>query len=94
MLSTPEEPINIKSIIFGRYEIGTWYNSQYPEEYGRNLDRMYICEHCLKYMLEESTLRVHKVGHGQRYAVTAGPVLRHLSSQCRLIAVGDRHRET
>ncbi|KAI8583050.1 hypothetical protein K450DRAFT_223970 [Umbelopsis ramanniana AG] len=66
MLRTPEEPINIKSIVFGRYEIGTWYNSQYPEEYGRNLDRMYICEHCLKYMLEENSLRVHKANCRKR----------------------------
>lgn len=58
--SEPLKPRNINSIIFGMYEIGTWYHSPYPEEYGLEADKMYICEHCLKYMREETSLRTHK----------------------------------
>ena len=35
------------SIIFGNYEIDTWYFSPYPEEYEK-CKRLYICEFCLK----------------------------------------------
>ncbi|GAB5587305.1 hypothetical protein Unana1_02205 [Umbelopsis nana] len=54
-------PRNIDSINFGLYEIGTWYHSPYPEEYGHPTSKMYICEHCLKYMRGENALRAHKV---------------------------------
>ncbi|KAA0188438.1 Histone acetyltransferase, partial [Fasciolopsis buskii] len=39
----------IDHIQFGKYEIDTWYFSPYPEEY-RRLNKLWICEYCLKYM--------------------------------------------
>uniref|UniRef100_A0A8C1YH20 Histone acetyltransferase n=1 Tax=Cyprinus carpio TaxID=7962 RepID=A0A8C1YH20_CYPCA len=48
----------IKTILFGRYELDTWYHSPYPEEYAR-LGRLYICEFCLKYMKSQTILRRH-----------------------------------
>ncbi|XP_050961843.1 histone acetyltransferase KAT7a isoform X8 [Labeo rohita] len=48
----------IKSIVFGRYELDTWYHSPYPEEYAR-LGRLYMCEFCLKYMKSQTILRRH-----------------------------------
>ncbi|KAL6474728.1 hypothetical protein MHYP_G00157680 [Metynnis hypsauchen] len=48
----------IKTIIFGRYELDTWYHSPYPEEYAR-LGRLYVCEFCLKYMKSQTILRRH-----------------------------------
>ncbi|XP_032821282.2 histone acetyltransferase KAT7-like isoform X2 [Petromyzon marinus] len=48
----------IKSIMFGRYELDTWYHSPYPEEYAR-LGRLYVCEFCLKYMKSQTILRRH-----------------------------------
>ena len=39
----------IDQIRFGKYEIGTWYFSPYPDEY-RRLKCLWICEFCLKYM--------------------------------------------
>ncbi|KAM9392114.1 histone acetyltransferase KAT7-like isoform 2-T2 [Pholidichthys leucotaenia] len=48
----------IKTIVFGRYEIDTWYHSPYPEEYAR-LGRLYMCEFCLKYMKSQTILRRH-----------------------------------
>ncbi|XP_077354795.1 histone acetyltransferase KAT7-like isoform X2 [Festucalex cinctus] len=48
----------IKIIVFGRYELDTWYHSPYPEEYAR-LGRLYMCEFCLKYMKSQTILRRH-----------------------------------
>uniref|UniRef100_A0A8C8CAH2 Histone acetyltransferase n=1 Tax=Oncorhynchus tshawytscha TaxID=74940 RepID=A0A8C8CAH2_ONCTS len=48
----------IKTIVFGRYELDTWYHSPYPEEYAR-LGRLYMCEFCLKYMKSLTILRRH-----------------------------------
>lgn len=48
----------IKTIVFGRYELDTWYHSPYPEEYVR-LGRLYMCEFCLKYMKSQTILRRH-----------------------------------
>lgn len=50
----------IKNILFGRYELDTWYHSPYPEEYAR-LGRLYVCEFCLKYMKSQTILRRHMV---------------------------------
>lgn len=42
---------NIKAIRFGEFEISTWYQAPFPEEYSRVPDgRLWICEFCLKYM--------------------------------------------
>ena len=48
----------LKKIDFGRFELGTWYSSPYPEEYAR-LPKLYICEFCLKYMKSATILRRH-----------------------------------
>ncbi|XP_031654940.1 histone acetyltransferase KAT7 isoform X1 [Oncorhynchus kisutch] len=68
-LKTPQEKLRIqgqitegsnmiKTILFGRYELDTWYHSPYPEEYAR-LGRLYVCEFCLKYMKSQTILRRH-----------------------------------
>ena len=43
----------------GRYEIDTWYFSPYPEEYA-NVEKLFLCEFCLKYMKKKKTLERHK----------------------------------
>ncbi|KAJ8418204.1 hypothetical protein AAFF_G00139130 [Aldrovandia affinis] len=45
-------------IEFGKYEIQTWYSSPYPPEYSR-LQRIYLCEFCLKYMRSRNILHRH-----------------------------------
>uniref|UniRef100_A0A3Q0T9U9 histone acetyltransferase n=1 Tax=Amphilophus citrinellus TaxID=61819 RepID=A0A3Q0T9U9_AMPCI len=45
-------------IEFGKYEIQTWYSSPYPPEYSR-LQKLYICEFCLKYMRSKNILQRH-----------------------------------
>lgn len=56
----------IKTILFGRYELDTWYHSPYPEEYAR-LGRLYICEFCLKYMKSQTILRRHMVSQSVKF---------------------------
>ncbi|KAJ6577410.1 acyl-CoA N-acyltransferase [Mycena capillaripes] len=44
-------PLRISTIRFGQYDIKTWYNAPFPEEYANIPDgRLWICEFCLKYM--------------------------------------------
>ncbi|MCJ8730490.1 hypothetical protein PDJAM_G00184990 [Pangasius djambal] len=45
-------------IEFGKYEIQTWYSSPYPPEYSR-LQKLYLCEFCLKYMKSQDILQRH-----------------------------------
>lgn len=49
----------VERIEFGKYEINTWYFSPYPEEYAC-CEKLYICEFCLNYMSQRSTLLRHK----------------------------------
>ncbi|PJF17032.1 Histone acetyltransferase [Paramicrosporidium saccamoebae] len=50
---------NIQKIILGRYGIDCWYFSPYPDEYSENIDLLFICEKCLKYMKSEATYQSH-----------------------------------
>jgi hypothetical protein len=53
---------NVKRIRFGDYEIETWYQAPYPEEYSRVPDgRLWLCEFCLKYMKSEFQASRHRV---------------------------------
>jgi uncharacterized FlgJ-related protein len=47
-----------KLIQFGNFEIETWYKSPYPDDYWQ-LDKIYICQYCLKYMKSHSVLNRH-----------------------------------
>lgn len=51
---------NINTIELGRYEVDTWYFSPYPEEF-TTMDKLYVCEFCLKYMKKRRTLDRHKL---------------------------------
>jgi histone acetyltransferase MYST1 len=50
---------NIQCVELGKYEMETWYFSPYPDDYSK-LDKLYICEFCLKYMRKGSSLERHK----------------------------------
>lgn len=50
---------NIQCVEIGAYEIDTWYFSPYPKDYC-NVDMLYVCEFCLKYMKKSSSLCKHK----------------------------------
>jgi histone acetyltransferase MYST1 len=48
----------IDRIVFGRYDIDTWYFSPYPEEFGKQ-EVLYICEFCIRYMKHKKTYDRH-----------------------------------
>ncbi|KAJ8250762.1 hypothetical protein COCON_G00226840, partial [Conger conger] len=45
-------------IEMGKHEIQTWYSSPYPPEYSR-LERLFLCEFCLKYIRSRNILHSH-----------------------------------
>ncbi|CAL8139260.1 unnamed protein product [Orchesella dallaii] len=53
-------------IEFGKYEIQTWYSSPYPQEYAR-LNKLFLCEFCLKYTKSKGILERHLLKCRQRY---------------------------
>ncbi|RKO85963.1 acyl-CoA N-acyltransferase, partial [Blyttiomyces helicus] len=50
---------NINTLQFGKYLMQTWYFSPYPDEY-KNVDTLYVCEFCLKYMKYPESLTRHQ----------------------------------
>lgn len=50
---------NIQKIELGSFEIDCWYFSPYPDEYANFVDRLYICEWCLKYMSDRTLYHRH-----------------------------------
>lgn len=50
---------NIQSVQLGKYVIDTWYFSPYPDEYSQ-VNHLYVCEFCLKYMRKSKTLARHQ----------------------------------
>ncbi|EDV26204.1 uncharacterized protein TRIADDRAFT_23790, partial [Trichoplax adhaerens] len=48
----------IKCIQFGSHEIETWHVSPYPEDI-TELNKIFICEFCLRYMKSATTLQYH-----------------------------------
>lgn len=61
--SAPRREGSITRIRFGEYEIETWYQAPYPEEYARVPDgRLWLCEFCLKYMKGAFQASRHRVG--------------------------------
>ncbi|CAK5269309.1 unnamed protein product [Mycena citricolor] len=51
----------IKTIRFGQFDIDTWYNAPFPEEYSNIPDgRLWICEFCLKYMKSRFVANRHR----------------------------------
>eukprot|EP00126_Sphaerothecum_destruens_P009175 Sdes_comp20453_c0_seq1m14657 len=57
---------SLKSIVFGDYEIDTWYVAPFPEEYTK-LRNIYFCEFCLKYLKSDESLHRHSIKCKIRY---------------------------
>jgi hypothetical protein len=62
-LSKTDPPtLRIRTIRFGLYDIKTWYDAPFPEEYASIPDgRLFICEFCLKYMKSWFSVDRHRV---------------------------------
>ncbi|KAI0077895.1 hypothetical protein K474DRAFT_1661128 [Panus rudis PR-1116 ss-1] len=59
--STDSVP-RIRTIRFGEFEIQTWYNAPFPEEYANLPDgKLWICEFCLKYMKSKFVATRHEL---------------------------------
>ncbi|KIO28368.1 hypothetical protein M407DRAFT_71934, partial [Tulasnella calospora MUT 4182] len=55
-------PSRIRTIRFGEFEIDTWYDAPFPEEYASVPDGMlWICEFCLKYMKSRFSAGRHRL---------------------------------
>ena len=52
---------NVNKVVYGSFEMDAWYFSPYPYNFGAMIDRLYICEYCLRYMYKETQLAHHKV---------------------------------
>ena len=47
----PAVPLRIRSIRFGQWDVDTWYDAPFPEEYNNIPEgRLWMCEFCLRYM--------------------------------------------
>lgn len=52
----------IKTLRFGQWDIGTWYDAPFPEEYNNLPEgRLWMCEFCLKYMRSGFGWERHRV---------------------------------
>nr|VZI47967.1 unnamed protein product [Spirometra erinaceieuropaei] len=59
--ASKEMPVNnIRAIVFGEWEMQTWYASMYPPEVAC-LPLIYICEFCLTYMRYNIAYRRHRL---------------------------------
>ena len=59
-------PRNIDHVVFGQYDIVTWFYSPYPEEFvpaGTLLPRLFVCPRCFKYTKDETAAGGHQVNY-------------------------------
>ncbi|KAF9094019.1 K(lysine) acetyltransferase [Mortierella sp. AM989] len=49
---------NVEWILYAGFDIATWYYSPFPEEY-QDCQRLFICEHCLKYIRQVESFINH-----------------------------------
>ncbi|KAF9344825.1 K(lysine) acetyltransferase [Mortierella sp. AD094] len=49
---------NVEWILYAGFDIATWYYSPFPEEY-QDCQRLFICEHCLKYIRQVESFMNH-----------------------------------
>ncbi|KAI0032519.1 hypothetical protein K488DRAFT_70552 [Vararia minispora EC-137] len=60
MSAKPSGP-RIRTIRFGPFDIQTWFDAPFPEEYSNIPDgRLWLCEFCLRYMKSEFTASRHR----------------------------------
>ncbi|KAI1797303.1 hypothetical protein LXA43DRAFT_1089180 [Ganoderma leucocontextum] len=54
--------LRIRKIRFGEFDIDTWYDAPFPEEYAAIPDgRLWMCEYCLKYMKSRFSATRHQL---------------------------------
>lgn len=71
-------PRNIDHVVFGQYDIVTWFYSPYPEEFvpaGALLPRLFVCPRCFKYTKDETAAGGHQVNTFRKGANTIPGVM-------------------
>ncbi|BFZ60867.1 K(lysine) acetyltransferase [Saitoella coloradoensis] len=60
---------NVDKVLFGRYEIHTWYRSPYPAELVRHggVPYLHVCPLCFKYTTDGELLRKHVLACPKRH---------------------------
>ena len=54
--------LRIRTLRFGSFDISTWYDAPFPEEFSNIPDgRLWMCEFCLKYMKSRFGAQRHRV---------------------------------
>jgi len=57
-------PRNIDHVVFGQYDIVTWFNSPYPPEFvppNTLLPKLFVCPRCFKYTTNQNAAAGHQV---------------------------------
>jgi hypothetical protein len=57
-------PRNIDHVVFGHYDIVSWFYSPYPEEFvppGGLFPKLFVCPRCFKYINDEIAASEHQV---------------------------------
>ena len=67
--ATPDaEAAPVSMIRFGKYDINTWFSAPFPEEYSVVPGgRLWVCEHCFKYMKSRTMAERHRMKCTMRY---------------------------
>ncbi|PWZ03209.1 acyl-CoA N-acyltransferase, partial [Testicularia cyperi] len=56
----PPPPRNIERVLYGNFDIKTWYYSPFSREVPPPLRMLWVCEGCFKYMKTYNAFAVHK----------------------------------
>ena len=60
--------LRIRTLRFGEWDIDTWYDAPFPEEYNNLPEgRLWMCEFCLRYMRSGFGWERHQVRRGYHY---------------------------
>lgn len=54
-------PRNVDKVFYGKSMLEAWYYAPLPAEFGEFVERLYVCDRCLKYMHDQRQMAHHKV---------------------------------
>ena len=77
-------PRNIDHVVFGHYDIVTWFCSPYPDDFIATagiLSKLFVCPRCFKYTPDETAAAGHQVrlllaftNPARHYAINEGNI--------------------
>ncbi|ORZ00399.1 acyl-CoA N-acyltransferase [Syncephalastrum racemosum] len=54
-------PRNVDKVFYGKSMLEAWYYAPLPAEFGEFVERLYVCDRCLKYMHDQRQMAHHKM---------------------------------